>query len=192
MPHMGVSVTEGTVVAWHKQPGDQVKADEPICDIATDKVDTEVVAPADGVLARVIAEVGATVAVGDALAELRLPEGRSTEYGSTEYGSAEYGVPRGRFEPAAAAEAVVSRPRTAGQWPHQLTPCAARGGGARRVDLARVTGSGLRGRVRKADVLAALGGRRRRRRARRPRPGIFRAGTTTSPTSWSRHRASAS
>jgi pyruvate/2-oxoglutarate dehydrogenase complex dihydrolipoamide acyltransferase (E2) component len=70
MPHMGVSVTEGTVVAWHKAVGDSVSTDEPVCDIATDKVDTEILAPADGVIARVIASEGETVAVGDPLAEM--------------------------------------------------------------------------------------------------------------------------
>ena len=108
MPHMGVSVTEGTVVAWRKQAGDQVKADEPICDIATDKVDTEVVAPADGVLARVIAEVGETVEVGEPLAELSVAGG--TEVRTTEVPSTEVRSVPGRFEPAAAAEAVVARP----------------------------------------------------------------------------------
>ena len=70
LPHMGVSVEEATVVAWHKAPGDEVRADEALCDIATDKVDTEVVAPSDGVLARVVAEVGETVPVGAVLCEL--------------------------------------------------------------------------------------------------------------------------
>ena len=70
MPHMGISVTEGTVIAWHKAVGDAVRADEPVCDIATDKVDTEILAPADGVIARVIAAEGETVSVGDPLAEM--------------------------------------------------------------------------------------------------------------------------
>ncbi|HEX6230011.1 MAG TPA: biotin/lipoyl-containing protein, partial [Solirubrobacterales bacterium] len=70
MPHMGVSVEEGTVVEWHKQVGEEVAAEEVLCEIATDKVDTEVPAPADGVLAKILAEEGATVAVGEPLAEL--------------------------------------------------------------------------------------------------------------------------
>ena len=70
MPHMGVSVVEGTVTVWHKAAGDAVKADEMICEIATDKVDTEVLAPADGVLARLVAAEGETVAVGEPLAEM--------------------------------------------------------------------------------------------------------------------------
>jgi pyruvate dehydrogenase E2 component (dihydrolipoamide acetyltransferase) len=170
MPHMGVSVTEGTVVAWRKQPGDEVKADEPVCDIATDKVDTEVVAPADGVFARVIAEVGETVAIGEPLAEMSVAEGtevRSTEVRSdgpaaagpapsaapTAHAPAE-AAPR-RFEPAAAAEAVVSRPgvRNGGL---MSSPVARRVAHQHGVDLARIEGSGLRGRVRKADVLAAV------------------------------------
>ena len=52
MPHMGVSVEEGTVIEWLKAVGDEVAADEVICAIATDKVDIEVVAPATGVLAQ--------------------------------------------------------------------------------------------------------------------------------------------
>ncbi|MGZ6709483.1 MAG: biotin/lipoyl-containing protein, partial [Solirubrobacteraceae bacterium] len=46
MPQMGVSVAEGTIVIWHKQPGDWVEADETICEITTDKIDTEVPSPA--------------------------------------------------------------------------------------------------------------------------------------------------
>jgi 2-oxoglutarate dehydrogenase E2 component (dihydrolipoamide succinyltransferase) len=75
MPHLGVSVQEGTVVAWHKAPGDEVRADEPLCDIATDKVDTELVSPVDGVLARIVVQEGDTVAVGEPLAELAVGGG---------------------------------------------------------------------------------------------------------------------
>ena len=64
---MGVSVTEGTVVAWLKEVGDEVREGEPLCSIETDKVEAEVEAPASGVLARVIAEAGDTVEVGEPL-----------------------------------------------------------------------------------------------------------------------------
>src|SRR4030088_1081491 len=70
LPHMGVSVQEATVVARGKAGGDEGRAEEPLCDISTDKVDTEIVSPADGVLARIVAEIGDTVAVGATLAEL--------------------------------------------------------------------------------------------------------------------------
>ena len=70
MPHMGVSVEEGTVVEWLKAVGDEVAADEVICAIATDKVDVEVEAPVAGVLARIVVAEGGTVPVGEPLAEL--------------------------------------------------------------------------------------------------------------------------
>ncbi|WP_304621792.1 biotin/lipoyl-containing protein, partial [Rhodothermus marinus] len=68
MPKMGESITEGTVVAWLKQPGDRVEADEPLLEIGTDKVDTEVPSPASGVLKEILVPEGETVAVGTVLA----------------------------------------------------------------------------------------------------------------------------
>jgi 2-oxoglutarate dehydrogenase E2 component (dihydrolipoamide succinyltransferase) len=70
MPKMGESITEGTVIAWHKQPGDEVDQDETILEIGTDKVDTEVPSPAAGVLAEVLVEEGDTVEVGTIIARL--------------------------------------------------------------------------------------------------------------------------
>ena len=64
MPQMGVSVSEGTVTRWLKRPGDQVAADEIVLEISTDKVDTEVPSPADGVLLEILVAEGDTVAVG--------------------------------------------------------------------------------------------------------------------------------
>ena len=54
MPRLGESVTEGTVTRWLKQEGDRVEADEPLLEVSTDKVDTEIPAPASGVLARIV------------------------------------------------------------------------------------------------------------------------------------------
>src|ERR1700716_2118865 len=70
MPQMGDSVTEGTVLEWHKQEGDAVAADETIVEISTDKVDAEVPAPAAGTITKIIAAEGDTVAVGAVLAEI--------------------------------------------------------------------------------------------------------------------------
>src|SRR5215218_997730 len=70
MPQMGVSVAEGTIVEWRKQPGDSVAADEPIVEISTDKVETEVPAPAAGRLREVLVEAGETVDVGTVLATI--------------------------------------------------------------------------------------------------------------------------
>ena len=64
MPQMGVSVAEGTIVAWRKEPGDWVEADEPVCDITTDKIDTEIPSPASGRVVEILVEVNETVTVG--------------------------------------------------------------------------------------------------------------------------------
>src|SRR5512145_1778958 len=68
MPQMGVSVSEGTVTRWLKQPGDEVTLDEPLLEISTDKVDTEVPSPGEGVVAEIRVQEGETVDVGTVLA----------------------------------------------------------------------------------------------------------------------------
>src|SRR5918912_4061062 len=70
MPQMGVSVAEGTVVEWKKQPGDWVERDEIIASISTDKIDTDVEAPASGRVQEILVEVGTTVDVGVVLARI--------------------------------------------------------------------------------------------------------------------------
>src|SRR5436309_14984755 len=70
MPQMGVSVSEGTVTKWLKNPGDTVEADEPLLEISTDKVDTEVPAPGSGVLNEILVQEGETVEVGTLLARI--------------------------------------------------------------------------------------------------------------------------
>ena len=68
MPQMGVSVSEGTVTRWLKQPGEAVTLDEPLLEISTDKVDTDVPSPGEGVLAEIRVQEGETVEVGTLLA----------------------------------------------------------------------------------------------------------------------------
>jgi pyruvate/2-oxoglutarate dehydrogenase complex dihydrolipoamide acyltransferase (E2) component len=70
MPQMGVSVSEGTVTRWLKQEGEQVEADEPLLEISTDKVDTEVPSPASGTLTQILVQEGATVDVGTKLGQI--------------------------------------------------------------------------------------------------------------------------
>jgi 2-oxoglutarate decarboxylase len=72
MPQMGESVTEGTILDWLKQEGDQVEADEPLVEVSTDKVDAEVPAPAAGTLTRIVADADSTVAVGAVLGEIEV------------------------------------------------------------------------------------------------------------------------
>ena len=75
MPQMGVSVAEGTVVAWRVEVGDPIAADETICEITTDKIDTEVPSPASGVVAEIVVPVDQTVSVGTVLARISTGEG---------------------------------------------------------------------------------------------------------------------
>src|SRR5437868_14828579 len=70
MPQMGVSVSEGTVTKWLKREGEQVEADEPLLEISTDKVDTEVPSPASGTLVQILVQEGETVDVGTKLAQI--------------------------------------------------------------------------------------------------------------------------
>src|SRR5215211_3246749 len=75
MPAMGDSVSEGTVLEWHKQEGDHVSEDETIVEISTDKVDAEVPSPAAGTVVKVHVAEGDTVTVGEVLAEISLTNG---------------------------------------------------------------------------------------------------------------------
>src|SRR5205814_3985435 len=70
MPQMGVSVSEGTITKWLKQEGEQIEADEPLLEISTDKVDTEVPSPASGTVTQILVQEGETVAVGTKLAQI--------------------------------------------------------------------------------------------------------------------------
>src|SRR5919106_4946174 len=71
MPQLGETVAEGVVTKWHKKVGDAVKADEALFDVETDKVSTEIPAPATGIVAEILVEEGVTAKVGDRLAVIR-------------------------------------------------------------------------------------------------------------------------
>jgi pyruvate/2-oxoglutarate dehydrogenase complex dihydrolipoamide acyltransferase (E2) component len=139
MPQMGVSVAEGTVVEWKKRVGDWVQADETICEISTDKIDSEVPAPVSGRVTEILVDVGATVPVETLLA--RIDTG------------AEPGEPHADEHVTAEAEAgVEARPR-------RYSPVVQRIAAEHGIDLDAVQGTGRGGRVRKQDVLAAVEGR---------------------------------
>src|SRR6478609_9406693 len=70
MPQMGVSVSEGTITRWLKQEGEHVESDEPLLEISTDKVDTEVPSPASGTLTQILVQEGETVDVGTKLGQI--------------------------------------------------------------------------------------------------------------------------
>jgi pyruvate/2-oxoglutarate dehydrogenase complex dihydrolipoamide acyltransferase (E2) component len=160
-----VSVAEGTVVAWRVEVGDRIAADETICEISTDKIDTEVPAPVSGVVAEILVPVETTVDVGTVLARIATGEGGAAP-------SAD-GAPREeQAAPAAApAPAPTSAAPSSAPAPTRAAPTngAANGRSGRRyspvvqriaadhgIDLSQVPGTGRAGRVRKQDVLAFI------------------------------------
>jgi pyruvate/2-oxoglutarate dehydrogenase complex dihydrolipoamide acyltransferase (E2) component len=164
---MGVSVSEGTIVEWRKQVGDWVEYEEPIVDISTDKIDTEVPSPAAGRLAEIVVEVGTTVDVGTVLAKLATDAKPGQAHASEGNGAppaSEAAAAKGETpveatespapEPATAApdDAPAPRPRGAKRYSPVVQRIAAEHG----VDLEQVEGTGRGGRVRKQDVLAFI------------------------------------
>jgi pyruvate dehydrogenase E2 component (dihydrolipoamide acetyltransferase) len=104
MPQMGESIAEGTLSKWLKKVGDEVKRDEPIFEISTDKVDAEIPAPAAGVLAEIIVKEGETVAVQTVVARLETEKGAIAGGGKREAGGADAGSGKRDVGSAGAAE----------------------------------------------------------------------------------------
>jgi pyruvate/2-oxoglutarate dehydrogenase complex dihydrolipoamide acyltransferase (E2) component len=153
MPQMGVSVAEGTIVGWRVEVGDRIGADQAICDITTDKIDTEVPAPVDGVVAEILVAVDETVAVGTVLARI-----------ATAGSGAAPDAPPATPEPSAEPQAVPSNgagngaagtPPAAGDL-RRYSPVVQRIAAEHGIDLSQVQGTGRGGRVRKQDVLALV------------------------------------
>lgn len=140
-PGFPESVTDGTIVAWHKKPGEAVKRDETLVDIETDKVMFEVPAPGDGTLAEILSEEGAKVSSGQLLARL--------ETGASATGDAS-GDASGDAETAAS----TARPRSKAE--PEPGPAARRLMTEHGLRADAVEGTGRGGRVQKADVLRAI------------------------------------
>ena len=164
MPQMGVSMAEGTVVAWRVQVGDRIEAEQTICEISTDKIDTELPAPAGGVVAEILVALEETVEVGVVLARITTGDGESTA--SKPAAAASSPVTRSSDEPEAAAAAAPavngagagspSPPRSPGA--ARYSPVVQRIAAEHGIDLSTVPGTGRGGRVRKQDVLALVAG----------------------------------
>ena len=146
MPQMGVSVSEGTVTKWLKREGEQIEADEPLLEISTDKVDTEVPSPASGTVTQILVQEGETVAVGTKLAQI----GGSGA-------AAPAAAPAPEPEPEAAPEPVAEQPRVPVAQPSGngkfVSPVVARIASEHGVDPNAVPGTGRGGRVTKKDIL---------------------------------------
>ena len=172
MPQMGVSVAEGTIVEWRKRPGDWVEADEPVCDVTTDKIDVEIPSPATGRLERILVEPGATVPVGTALAEIDArakpgeahPDEHNGESGPTAEPAPEATRSAGSQLPGQGTEGAngeADRSRF-------YSPVVRRIADKHGVDLSQVAGTGIGGRVRKKDLLAHIAGGAGRTAPREP------------------------
>ncbi|GGR25559.1 dihydrolipoamide acetyltransferase component of pyruvate dehydrogenase complex [Streptomyces cinereoruber] len=178
LPALGESVTEGTVTRWLKSVGETVEADEPLLEVSTDKVDTEIPAPASGVLLEIVvnedetAEVGAKLAVigaaGSAPAAAPAQEAPAPEAAPAPKQEEAPAAPAPAPAPAPAAPAAQApapaAPAPAPAAPAQaapaedgayVTPLVRKLATENGVDLGSVKGSGVGGRIRKQDVLAA-------------------------------------
>jgi pyruvate dehydrogenase E2 component (dihydrolipoamide acetyltransferase) len=160
MPELGESVTEGTVTRWLKKVGDAVEVDEPLVEVSTDKVDTEIPSPVAGTLISITAEEDVTVAVGGELA--RIGTGATTAAPAP----APPAAPAPPPPPAPAAPAPPAAPQPAAPAPEPaaapsgdgtpyVTPLVRKLAAENNIDLGSLNGTGVGGRIRKQDVLAA-------------------------------------
>jgi pyruvate dehydrogenase E2 component (dihydrolipoamide acetyltransferase) len=171
MPQMGVSVSEGTITKWLKQEGEQVEADEPLLEISTDKVDTEVPSPASGTLTQILVQEGETVDVGTKLgqiggsasaeapaAEPAAPAAGETPEPATAEAAAEADAASPAESPAPTAPepsaAPPAAPAPTGNGKAFVSPVVARIASEHGVDPSQVPGTGSGGRVTKKDILA--------------------------------------
>src|SRR5215470_510009 len=156
MPQMGESIFEGTITKWLKKPGDKVQRDEPLFEISTDKVDAEIPAPASGVLQEIMVTEGNTVQVNTIVGTIAADgEGaapaRSTPKETTPAPQQRESAPP--TKPAAPAQ--PAEPDTHDE-DVRSSPLVRKIARENNVDLARVTGTGLGGRITKQDITAFL------------------------------------
>ncbi len=158
MPALGESVTEGTVTNWLKAVGDEVSADEPLLEVSTDKVDTEIPAPASGTLLAIFAQEDDVVEVGGKLAIIG-----DASAAPAPAAPAPAPEPEPEPEPVAATPApaptesatvVKADPPTIESTPY-VTPLVRKLAADNSLDLNSIKGTGVGGRIRKQDVLAA-------------------------------------
>jgi len=178
MPQMGESITEATILKWHRKVGEAIGKDETLYEISTDKVDAEIPAPVAGTLVEILVQENATVPVGTVVGRLGDAAGRPAAAAAPEAAQARP-VPRspggeaGKTAPGRAPEPAPEAPGVdedslEGRLRTKSSPLVRRMAEEHQVDLAAVPGTGLMGRVTKEDMEAYLAGRRRGLRRRPP------------------------
>jgi pyruvate dehydrogenase E2 component (dihydrolipoamide acetyltransferase) len=172
MPELGESVTEGTVTRWLKKVGDFVDVDEPLVEVSTDKVDTEIPSPVAGTLISITAEEDVTVSVGGELARIGTgasapgatpaPEPQAPPAPRPEPEAKPAPQPQPEPEPAPQATPAPAPERRAESAPAAgaasapyVTPLVRKLAAENNIDLSQVNGTGVGGRIRKQDVLSA-------------------------------------
>jgi 2-oxoglutarate dehydrogenase E2 component (dihydrolipoamide succinyltransferase) len=171
MPQLGETIIEGTILKWLKQEGETVQADEPLFEISTDKVDTEVPSPVTGVVAKILVAEGETVPVGTPLAEVDSGEAGAGADDASEAVTPADGPPAatapdapdavGAAAPGSTSEAPAAPAASLpdrGPRSQILSPLVRKLAEEHGVDLATVSGSGSGGRITKKDVMAAVAG----------------------------------
>ena len=166
MPQLGETVTEGTITRWFKQPGEEVALDEVLFEVSTDKVDSEVPSPAAGTLTEIIVAEGETVDVGVVLAVIGdgaaapppapaapVPAAAPEPAPAPDRSPAPAPAPVAAPAPAAAAPAPVAAPATAGVL---LSPVVRRLITENNLDVTTISGTGVGGRITRADVESAI------------------------------------
>ena len=194
MPELGESVTEGTVTRWLKKVGDPVQVDDPLVEVSTDKVDTEIPSPVAGVLLSITADEDATVPVGGELAQIgeasdagasSAPEPAPAPAPPKPEPKPEVAVaPEPAAEPAPAPQpapkAEPAPPQPAADagtdGAPYVTPLVRKLANENNIDLAEITGTGVGGRIRKQDVLAAA----EQKKQPKPEPAPAAAATPAS------------
>src|SRR6266699_3865350 len=185
MPQMGESIAEGTLSKWLKKLGDEVKRDEPLFEISTDKVDAEIPAPTAGVLAEIKVQEGQTVPVQTLVAVIETDKSAATTGAPS---AAAQRAPAAAGAPAAVAPAAVAPvPRPSSPVPpkgdgaetaeerlrRKSTPLVRKIAAEHRVDISTIPGTGFAGRVTKQDILGVI--------ERAPTAVVVPAATAPSP-----------
>ena len=153
VPVLGESITEATVGEWLKQPGDPVKADEPIASLETDKVSVEVPSPVAGVMGQYAVQVGDTVQVGAMLATIEAGDGSAAPASTPAPAVTPAAAPAPAPAPTPAAAAAPQAEQS--DSPAALSPSVRRAVLEYGLDPASITGTGKDGRITKEDVTAA-------------------------------------
>ncbi|MCS6929301.1 MAG: 2-oxo acid dehydrogenase subunit E2 [Saprospiraceae bacterium] len=167
MPKMGESIMEATILKWRKKPGDRVELDEPVLDIATDKVDSEVPSPVEGILAEVfykendVVPINTVIAIIETEAATAVPvaspavsESAVPSDGQKPAVAETMSVPTESLASAAFAESTLRPTSQSGRFYSPLVRTIARQEGISQAELDRIPGTGLEGRVTKKDILA--------------------------------------